>query len=457
MKETEKHNDNTQRFSFRKYAWKQFKKNIPAFISFWILMLMIFVGVFASFIANDQPLYAKYRGKTFYPAFATHWIGKSVFGCSGLDSTQHPETGNWEILSYENTDWKSLNLESVVWAPVPFSASGQDILNRDFSSPGDVHFKRNANGEIHASEGKFRHRLGTDILGRDVLAGLIHGTKIALLVGVVSMGIAVLIGLFLGAMAGYYGDHGLQLKRLQYWMIFPALMLAWFYGIQIRSYSVSDAMEQSAAYGLFQFFISLLLFVAVFLVVIFLSGKMAVGVLGKKVNLPVDTWISRFIEIFNSMPKLLLILSVSAIVEERSMWLLMVIIGLSSWTEIARFVRAELLRVRELEFIQAARSFGFSDFRIIFKHALPNALAPVFVYIAFGIASSILVESGLSFLNIGVPDDVVTWGSMLNIGRTEPEAWWMIVFPGLAIFVTITMYNLIGEGLRDALDPRQKR
>ena len=84
-------------------------------------------------------------------------------------------------------------------------------------------------------------------------------------------------------------------------------------------------------------------------------------------------------------------------------------------------------------------------------------MAPVFVYIAFGIASAILIESGLSFLNIGVPDEVVTWGSMLNIGRMEPEAWWMIIFPGLAIFVTITVYNLIGEGLRDALDPKNKR
>ena len=181
------------------------------------------------------------------------------------------------------------------------------------------------------------------------------------------------------------------------------------------------------------------------------------GWLGQEVNVPVDSLISRGIEIFNSMPRLLLIISISAVIEERSLWLVMVIIGLTSWTGIARFTRAEFLRIREQEYISAAQAMGFPEWRIIVKHALPNALAPVFVAVAFGIASAILIESGLSFLNIGVPDEAVTWGSMLNIGRTEPEAWWLIIFPGLAIFITITIYNLIGEGLRDALDPKLKR
>ena len=106
--------------------------------------------------------------------------------------------------------------------------------------------------------------------------------------------------------------------------------------------------------------------------------------------------------------------------------------------------------------MQAAQSLGFSSIRTIFKHALPNALAPVFVSIAFGIASAILIESGLSFLGIGVPADMVTWGSQLNQGRSNLEAWWVIVFPGIAIFITITVYNTIAEAMRDALDPKLK-
>jgi peptide/nickel transport system permease protein len=135
----------------------------------------------------------------------------------------------------------------------------------------------------------------------------------------------------------------------------------------------------------------------------------------------------------------------------------MVIIGLVSWTGIARLTRAEFMRLREMEFIQAAKALGYSNKRIIFKHGLPNGLSAVFVSIAFGVASAVLTESSLSFLGIGVPDDVVTWGSMLSIGKEEFDAWWLVIFPGFAIFITITVYNLIGEALRDALDPKLKK
>jgi peptide/nickel transport system permease protein len=157
------------------------------------------------------------------------------------------------------------------------------------------------------------------------------------------------------------------------------------------------------------------------------------------------------------MPLLILIISVAAIAKEKSIINIMVIIGLTGWTPIARLTRAEFLRVSNLEYIQAAKSMGFKEFRIIFKHALPNAIAPALVAIAFGVASAILIESSLSFLGVGVPPDTVTWGSLLNSGREQYNAWWLVLFPGLAIFLTVTVYNLLGEGLRDALDPRLKK
>jgi peptide/nickel transport system permease protein len=167
------------------------------------------------------------------------------------------------------------------------------------------------------------------------------------------------------------------------------------------------------------------------------SRLLLFGFLKKEVDVPIDSFVSRGIELLNSIPRLLLIITISSIVT-RSIWIVMVIIGLTSWTGIARFTRAEFFRIRSLEYVQAAQSLGFSSIRTIFKHALPNALAPVFVSIAFGIASAILIESGLSFLGIGVP------------------AWWVIVFPGIAIFITITVYNTIAEAMRDALDPKLK-
>lgn len=440
----------------RKTVGKRFKKNRAAFFSFFILCFLMFVAIFASFLANDQPLYVKYKGETFYPAFSQHPVIKSVFGYDGKDSVQDPKTKKWEIIQYDIIDWRQMPVENI-WMPfVPYSPSKADMYNRDFVSPGDEQFFRNNEGEIIAAEGKYRHRMGTDAIGRDVLSGMIHGTKISLLVGIIAMGIATIIGLFFGAVAGFYGDHLLKISRLQVVLLVPGLFFGYFYGFIVRGATISDAFHESVFSGLFQLMISLLLLVIFPFVFVYPAKWIKKGFLGKRLDLPIDSIINRFMEIFNSMPRLLLIISVSAIIEERSLWLVMVVIGFTSWTEIARFTRAELLKIRELEYITAARSMGFSNWRIIFKHALPNAMAPVFVTIAFGISSAILIESGLSFLNIGVPADTVTWGSMLNTGRVEPEAWWMILFPGSAIFITVMVFNLIGDGLRDALDPKSK-
>jgi peptide/nickel transport system permease protein len=135
----------------------------------------------------------------------------------------------------------------------------------------------------------------------------------------------------------------------------------------------------------------------------------------------------------------------------------MVIIGLITWTGIARFIRAELLRVRQLDFIDAAQSMGFSELRILFRHAIPNSLTPVLITIAFGIASAILIEAFLSFLGIGVSPSDVTWGSLLNLSRDSIKAWWLAILPGSAIFITVSVFNLIGEGLSDALNPKLRQ
>jgi peptide/nickel transport system permease protein len=212
---------------------------------------------------------------------------------------------------------------------------------------------------------------------------------------------------------------------------------------------------QNSTEGVFQFSISVLIvFISAFVFRLFsriISNKW----LNIEITVPIDSFISRGIEILNSIPRLILIITVTAVVD-RSLAVIMIIIGITGWTGIARFTRAEFLRIRSLDYVQASKSLGFSSLRTIFKHALPNALAPVFVSIAFGIASAILIESGLSFLGIGVPDDVVTWGSILADGRQDTSAWWLIIYPGMAIFITITIYNMIAEASRDALDPKLK-
>jgi peptide/nickel transport system permease protein len=167
-----------------------------------------------------------------------------------------------------------------------------------------------------------------------------------------------------------------------------------------------------------------------------------------------DRIIMRFIDIMLSIPTFFLILAVIAFIGP-SIWNIMIVIGLTAWMGVARLVRAEFLSLKEREFVLAARAIGASDFRIIFKHIMINGMSPVFVSAILGIAGAVLVESALSFLGIGVQPPTPSWGNILTLGKDNIEiAWWLSLYPGLAILITVLSYNLLGEGLRDALDPR---
>ena len=168
----------------------------------------------------------------------------------------------------------------------------------------------------------------------------------------------------------------------------------------------------------------------------------------------VDMVLSRIIEVVLCVPALILILALVAILDEPSIWQIMAVIGGTGWTRIARLTRAEFLKLKQLEYTTAARALGVGKYRIMFRHLLPNALAPVMVPITFGIAAAILVESTLSFLGLGAPPPNPSWGGLLNEGRTNLGMWWLVLFPGLAIFLTVLAYNLIGEGVQEATDPR---
>jgi peptide/nickel transport system permease protein len=171
----------------------------------------------------------------------------------------------------------------------------------------------------------------------------------------------------------------------------------------------------------------------------------------------VDQVIMRFVDIMLCFPTFFLILAVIALLEP-SIWYIMIIIGLTGWMGVARLVRAEVLTLKERDFVMSARSIGASNARIIFRHILPNAMSPVLVTATLGVAGAILTESALSFLGIGVQPPTPSWGNMLTAGKDYLEfAWWLSLFPGLAILITVIAYNLVGEGLRDALDPRLSR
>lgn len=220
-----------------------------------------------------------------------------------------------------------------------------------------------------------QHLFGTDDLGRDVFTRMLYGAGISLKVGFVAVGIATIIGVLLGSIAGYYG-----------------------------------------------------------------------GV--------IDLIIMRFVDIMLCFPSFFLILAVIAFLEP-SIFNIMAVIGLTSWMGITRLVRAEFLSLKERDFVLAVKAMGAKSPRIIFLHILPNAMAPVLVAATLGVASAVLTESALSFLGIGVQPPTPSWGNILTLGQsTLGVAWWLSLFPGMAILITVLGYNLLGEGIRDAIDPR---
>ena len=434
---------------------KKFLRNYSYRIAFYVLILLSFIAVFSNYIANDQPLYVSYKGKTFYPAFQNSWVGQTIFNSKKVDTIVYE--GKKEIIQFDITDWRKMEVENIIWPLVPFSPEKPDYYNRDFVSPSDVQLVPTPSGTTKIASTKLKHLLGTDDLGRDVLAGLIHGTKISLSVGILSMLLAGLIGISIGALSGFYGDDRFKITRIARILFFPIIILGFFFAFISRSATIAEGFETGIISGIFQFTFSIFILVSFSFILLFLLNKIKIGWLGKKIDFPIDSILSRATEVFNSLPKLLLIISLSVIFEQRSIWLVIFIIGLTSWTEIARFMRSELLKIRDLDYITSAKASGINSKKILLKHAIPNAMNPVYVTISFGIASAILIESGLSFLGIGVPEQSVTWGSMLSQGKQELEAWWLILFPGIAIFITVVVFNLIGDGLNEAADVKQSK
>lgn len=283
---------------------------------------------------------------------------------------------------------------------------------------------------------------GTDDLGRDVFARMLQGSWVSLTVGFIAVGISVVIGIILGGIAGYFGQRHARVDQvvISVVMLFGGALLA------LGSRRLGGGiLIFGHAYIFFSIWAKKIL-----------AGRALPGTVRffYKDAVSIDTLIMRFVDIMLCFPSFFLILTVVALLPA-SMYNIMVVIGLTSWMGTARFVRAEFLSLREQDFVTAARALGVNHWRIIFRHMIPNAVAPVLVSATIGIASAILTEAGLSFLGFGVPPPHATWGGIISDGkRFIFDAPWLTFIPGVAILVVVLSFNLFGEGLRDILNPR---
>jgi peptide/nickel transport system permease protein len=358
----------------------------------WILLLAA-VAVFAPFLASSHPLLLSEAGQIRSPVLAHLTTGDvmmltAFFGVVLLWRVRTPlyrkglillglvllagtAAGAWlkppQIVIYEQYreaqragayDW-------VLHAPIPYSP--KDYL-RDVGQTG-------LQGPL-ASD-RHRHFMGTEENGADVLSRMIHASRIALGIGFIATGIAMVLGVIIGGLMGYFSG-------------------------------IADIIGM------------------------------------------------RLVEIFEAIPQLFLLLTFVAFFG-RSLYIMMVIIGLTAWPGYARYVRAEYLKLRRQDYVQAAVAAGIPLTSVLFRHILPNGVAPILVAASFGVASAILAEAVLSFLGLGLVDDP-SWGQMLSQAvKSSTFNWWMALFPGGAIFLTVLAYNLIGESMRDAIDPYLKK
>lgn len=361
----------------------------------WVAIL-VFIAVFAPFLANTVPLLASKDGNMTAP-FLRYFtvedvIFLSAFSILLLIFLIKPLRKSFtraivtffslmlistllanvfvkppQLIIYDDfrLEESKAEFDWAVNAPIPFSARDymRDVKETPLNAPLAV--------------GQFTHYMGTEENGADVLSRMIHASRVALSIGFIATGIALIIGVILGGLMGYF------------------------------------------------------------------SG--IVDMLGM-----------RLVEIFESVPTLFLLLTFVAFFG-RNIYLIMVIIGLTSWSGYARYARAEFLKLRKQDYVQSAIASGLPLNSILFRHMLPNGVAPLLVSVSFGVASAILAEATLSFLGLG-PVDAPSWGQMLNQSiQASTFNWWMAVFPGGAIFMTVFSYNLIGESLRDALDPKSAK
>ncbi|WP_051359733.1 ABC transporter permease [Adhaeribacter aquaticus] len=325
------------------------------------------------------------------------------------------------------------------WLPLNFSPNDID-LDRVYQPP----FQWESTNPLNKV-----HWLGTDQLGRDLLANIVFGARTAMLVSVPAMVLATLVGVFFGGVAGYFGDQEFKLSIAFFPSVIIALGVYLYFGFCIIGwlafYTQADLFVLHILAGLF----SLILYFLLLKLFLFIHAFQ------KRIFLPVDTLVMKTVELVQSVPRLLLVLCLAAFVTP-SLGNIVLLSALTYWPAIARLMRGEMIKIKALPYIEAAKSLGFSNRRILVKHAFPNVLTPIVVAFTFGLINLIGLEATLSFLGIGIPADVPSWGRAIVGVRMNFMAWWLVFFPGMVLCVTVLALQKSSHYLLHLLNPRSE-
>lgn len=316
---------------------------------------------------------------------------------------------------------------------LPFAAQGID-MSKPFRAP---------------SWRFYENFFGTDHLGRDVLAGIIYGCRTSLVVCVPAIAIAALAGLLLGLSAGFFGNDRISVQWRALLVCGVMLCAGLYYSFYVGQHSLKQAFEAGFIAGFWRLMLRLSLIVVAIGGMHWLLGRCKVG---KTYPAPIDEMVLKLIELFSSIPRLVLVLALAAFLQP-SVGVLVLILGLTSWTGMARLARGEVIKVRVLPYIEAAKALGLKDRSIVFHHVVPNILPAVIVAIAFGLANLLALEATLSFLGIGLPPDEVSWGKIISSVRHDFSAWWLVVFPGGYLSLTVLSLHYCSNYLLDRNRP----
>lgn len=375
----------------------------------WIFILIIFIiAILGSFIANEKPYYCKLEGKSYFPLLS----GINEASLSNL----HPE--------FSPVNWYTTSFETIWYAPVPYSHFTIDLKAGKHVSPFDK----------QDSSWRLRHWLGTDLVGRDVMAGMIRGCRVSLLIGLGSMLLALLIGVPFGSAAAYWGNR--HWKGNWFQIITGVMVLLIFLYLVWLPFTAGIKILLTAA---------LLLVTALLL---YVAGKLKL----KKISIPVDHMVMSLVSIIDSFPGLFIIVILLVIIPFKGWLVVMGAIALLRWPVMARYMRAEVFKIKESNYIKAVQILNVPTHKILSAHIIPYAFRPVMISFIFGVSSAILAESSLSFLGIGLPPGEINWGRLLSQSRNHFDAWWLLLFPGAAIFFTLLSLYTIGDAVKKEMD-----